>query len=74
MIPEVASFKEEGLVTPEDEKEKKKIGKFVGSCRKLNPDHLSANQTFVLEEGNFNTLPYIIKAPVSPILHYLRLR
>ena len=31
LIPEVASFKEEGLVTQKDEKEKKESWKFVGS-------------------------------------------
>ena len=40
VIPEVANFQEEGLVTPKDEKEKKKFWKFVGPCRELNPDHL----------------------------------
>ena len=38
VIPEVANFKEEGLVTPEEGE--RKIMKFVGSCRELNPHHL----------------------------------
>ena len=37
MISEVANFKEEGLVTPE---EKNKFWKFDGSCRELIPGHL----------------------------------
>ena len=38
VIPDTANFKEEGLVTPEEGE--KKIMKFVGSCRELNPHHL----------------------------------
>ena len=40
VIPEVANFTEEGLWPQNDEKEKKKFWKFVGSCRELNPGHL----------------------------------
>ena len=38
VIPEVANFKEEGLVTQEDwKREKDFLFKLVGSCRELNP-------------------------------------
>ena len=39
VIAEVANFKEEGLVTPEEWEWEKK--NFVGSCRELSPGHLS---------------------------------
>ena len=40
VIPEVANFKEEGLVTAEGWEGEKVIFKFVGPCRELNPCHL----------------------------------
>ena len=40
VIPEVANFKEEGLVTPEGWEGEKKFWKFVGPCRELNLGHL----------------------------------
>ena len=40
VIPEVASFKEEGLVTPEGSEGEKQSWKFVGPWRELNPGHL----------------------------------
>ena len=40
VIPEIPNFKNEGLVTQKDEKEKKKFWKFVGPWRELNSGHL----------------------------------
>ena len=44
VIFEVASFKEEGLVTPKDEIEKKESWKYVGPWGELNPGHPSEIQ------------------------------
>ena len=46
VIPEVANFKEEGLVTPEGWEGEKEILKFVGSSRELNPGHLGETPEF----------------------------
>ena len=40
VIPEVANFKEEGLVTLEGWEVETICWKFVGPCRELNPGHL----------------------------------
>ena len=83
VIPEVASFIEEGLVIPEGwdwEKGKLKIWYVVHtgnwtpeSCMKCkSADHYTI-QGLLWIKVDYNKLTYEIKAPISPTLHKPRL-
>jgi hypothetical protein len=84
VIPEVAYLKEEGLVTPEGWERKKMILEICWSMPRIEPRSPGWNaivltttlsRHYILLEGlYFNKMYYMIKAPISPNLHYPRLR